>query len=209
MEAALSGAAFDIQAGIVNHSENLNYIPANINLSTCDNQINAKYAREYVLHRVLKHLHGSYDYILIDCPPTLGMLTANALTTATHAIIPTQAQYYSILGMRTLIGNINEIQESVNSSLQISGVLMNMTDMRNNHTKHVVKEIRKEHGDSIGVFQTQIPRSVRAEESALWGQSVLELKKAKTVSDAYRAFSAELIKKFHTPKEKIASMTAL
>jgi len=209
LEAALNFSAIDILSGITSHSENLDYIPANISLSECEGHIDKAHARENVLKRVLKYLYGKYDYILVDCPPTLGMLTANALAAASHVIIPTQAQYYSTLGMETLLRNINSIKNAVNEHLQIAGILMNMVDMRTILAREVVTAIRETYSNSLGVFRIEIPRSVRAEESAQYGQSVLQLTPDSKVSDAYHALAAEIIDQTLCGERSMAGIAAL
>ena len=179
---------------IVHHeSEKIDLIPADISLAGIETTlVNVSVDREYVLKDYLDTIKGQYDFILLDCMPSLGMLTVNALVAASTVLIPVQASFLSAKGLEQLLATIGKIKKRLNPSLQISGILMTMVDNRTNNTKDVISSIQKAYGQHLKLFGTCIPRSVRAEESPAAGVSILAYDPGGKVASSYTALAREV-----------------
>jgi len=149
--------------------------------------------REYRLHNVLTNIKDRYDYVIIDCPPSLNMLTVNALVAADGVLIPMQCEYYALEGLSALVGSIETIRSNSNPKLQITGLLRTMYDPRNNLARDVSKQLAKHFGDKL--YNTSIPRNIRLAEAPSHGLPVLMYDKRSSGALAYLALSAELIRK--------------
>jgi len=149
--------------------------------------------REFRLSSVLEAIHDNYDYILIDCPPSLNILTVNALVAADGVLIPMQCEYYALEGLSALIGSINTIRDNANSDLDIEGILRTMYDPRNNLARDVSLQLNQHFGDKV--YDTAIPRNVRLAEAPSHGLPVLVYDKRSSGSLAYLALAAEIIRK--------------
>ena len=134
----------------------------------------------------------NFDYILIDCMPSLGMLTVNALAAADSVIIPSQPSFLSAKGLDLLLHSVAKVKRSINPTLDISGILLTMVDSRTNNARDIATTIRASYGDAIRVFQTEIPRSVRAAEASMLGKSVFALDPHSKLAEAYGAFAKEV-----------------
>lgn len=149
--------------------------------------------REFRLRAALATIRDQYDYILIDCPPSLNILTVNALVAADGVLVPMQCEYYALEGLSALINSINTITESVNQSLEITGILRTMFDPRNNLSRDVSQQLTQHFPDIV--FATSIPRNVRLAEAPSHGQPVLSYDKRSSGALAYLALAAEMIRK--------------
>jgi chromosome partitioning protein len=149
-------------------------------------------SREKVLSTVLKDVKADYDYILIDCMPSLGMITVNALTASDSVIIPVQAQYLSAKGLELLLGTVHKVKRQLNPRLKIDGILLTMVDARTNDAKEISSLIRETYGSKIKVFKTEIPRSVRAAETSKEGRSIFSCDPKGKVAEAYRDLAKEV-----------------
>ena len=179
---------------IIHHeTEKIDLIPADISLAGIESTlVNVSVDREYVLKDFLDAISGGYDYILIDCMPSLGMLTVNALVAAGSVLIPVQAAYLSAKGLEQLLATVGRIKKRLNPELQISGILMTMVDSRTNNARDVSDSIRKAYGQHLRIFGTSVPRSVRAEESPAAGKSVLVYDPDGKVTSSYIALAKEV-----------------
>ncbi len=149
-------------------------------------------AREHLLHKAIAPVTDRYDYVLIDCPPSLGLLTINALTAAADGvIIPVQCEYLALEGLTLLIHTINLVRNNLNPHLGIRGLLMTMYDRRTNISREVVEEVRKHFAGRV--FETIIPRNVRLSEAPSHGETILSYDPQSTGGLAYRALAQELI----------------
>ncbi len=180
---------------ILNTSENVDIIPSNIDLSKIDLQLASAMSRENLLKRFLVEPKKNYDYIIIDGNPSLNLFTINTLTAAGSVIIPVQAEPYATDGLVDLLYSINQIREELNPNLEIDGIVLTMTDARTNLSKHIVSEIRDLYGDSINVFKTIIPRSVKAAESVLAEQSPIKYAPQSEASKAYANLTKEVLER--------------
>lgn len=158
--------------GILNHMENVDLIPADLDLSAMEIALVNAMNRETTLKNCLSAYKNDYDYILIDCMPSLGIITINALTASDSVIIPVQSHYLSAKGMMQLLKTIMKVRENINPQLQIEGILMTLTDKRTNLSKATIETIRQGYGKQIRMFDTEIPFSIKAAESTTKGQSI-------------------------------------
>ena len=171
----------------------IDLVPANIELSQAQLDLVGALTRELMLKEMIKPVRKSYDYILVDCLPSLGLLTINALAAADGVIIPLQAEFLAMKGLTLLLSTILRIKERLNPTLEISGILFTMTNSRTLHCKEVIEVTRRAFGDRIRVFNTLIPISVRLKEAPAAGESVLTYAPDSPGANAYRAFTKEVI----------------
>ena len=150
--------------------ENLFVAPSGINLTGAEVELVNVMSREYRLKKSVDRIKEKYDFILIDCPPSLGLLTVNALTAADSVLIPVQCEYYALEGLAQLTKTINLIRDNLNSNLKIEGVLLTMADYRTNLTKEIIEEVKKFFGDKV--YKSVIPRSIKLTEAPGFGKSV-------------------------------------
>ena len=179
--------------GILHHDEGVDLMPANIELSGMEVTLVNTMSRELILKDYLQNVKKNYDYILIDCTPSLGMLTVNALTAADSVLIPVQAQYLPIKGLEQLIKTIGRVRKHLNPALEIEGILLTMTDNRTNLSKETSKLLRENYGKQIKIFQSEIPHSVRASETSIVGQSIYTYDKNGKAALAYRKLTEEVL----------------
>jgi len=169
----------------------LKLIPSSMDLVGADIELVPMPEREKVLRKKLEPLRGEFDYIFIDCPPSLGLLTVNALTAAQSLIVPTQCEYYALEGLGSLLNTIQMVQKDLNPSLYVEGILLTMFDVRNNLSSQVEKEVRT-HLQEL-VFKTVIPRNVRISESPSHGLPVLLYDPQSKGAQSYLELAKELL----------------
>jgi chromosome partitioning protein len=173
--------------------EHLDILPSNTDLIGAEIELVSAFSRERKLAAILDQVRGEYDYIIIDCPPSLGLLTVNALTAADSVLIPLQCEFYAMEGLSQLMQTIRLIQKELNPRLKIRGILLTMFDGRNNLSHQVSDEIRRHFTDQV--FQTVIPRNVRLSESPSHGLPVLLYDITSRGSVAYLELAREIIDK--------------
>jgi len=179
--------------GIVHEAEGVDLVGGDISLAGLEAALVNTMSRETVLRQYLDTLKENYDYILLDCSPSLGMLTVNALAASDSVLIPVQAQYLSAKGLEQLLGTINKVKRQINPKLRIEGVLLTMVDSRTNNSKAIAELIRETYGGKIKVFDTEIPRSVKAEEISSEGRSIYQHAPNSKVAEAYRKLTKEVL----------------
>lgn len=194
------------EQGILHHAEGVDLIPANISLSGMETSLVNAMSREKVLKQYLDTVKKEYDYILLDCMPSLGMLTVNTLAAADGVIIPVQAQYLSAKGMEQLLQTVGKVRRQINPKLKIAGVLLTMVDQRTNYAREVSDLLRRTYGGKIRVFSTDIPHSVRAAETSAEGKSIYLHDPKGKVSQAYVRLTKEVIqlekqREKHSPEQ--------
>ena len=180
--------------GIVHQAEGIDLIPANISLAGLEVALVNTMNRERILKQFLEPVKGNYDYVLLDCMPSLGMLTVNALAAADAALVPVQANYLSAKGLEQLLQTINKVKRQINPKLRIEGILLTMVDSRTNDAKEISQLIRDTYGGKLKVYSTDIPRSVRATEISAEGKSIFAHDPNGKVADAYRTLTKEVMK---------------
>ena len=179
--------------GILHHPEGVDLIPANIELSGLEVSLVNAMSRETILKQYLDTVKQNYDFILLDCMPSLGMLTVNALAAADNVLIPMQAAYLPAKGLEQLLQTINKVRRQINPKLRIEGILLTMVDSRTNYSKDISNLIRENYGGKLKVYKTDIPRSVRAEEISAEGTSIFKHDPKGKVADAYRVLTKEVL----------------
>ena len=179
--------------GIIHHAEGVDLLPANIELSGLEVTLVNTMSRETILRDYLNSVRDRYDVILLDCCPSLGMLTINALAAADEVIIPAQAHYLSLRGMEQLIRTISNVKRKINPALEIAGILITMADMRTNYSREIVELLRDAYGNGVRIFDSIIPLSIRAAETSAEGRSIYLHDPAGKVSAAYTALTQEVL----------------
>lgn len=178
---------------ILHHEEHVDLIPANIELADFEMRLVSVINREQTLSNCIEPLRNQYDYIFIDCPPSLGMLTVNALSAADGVLIPVQTQYLPAKGMTKLLQTVGKVQRKINSNLKITGIVMTLADLNTNLTKSTIETIRESFGKNIRVFDTIIPKATKASEASISGKSIYAYAKDSKVALAYSNLTKELI----------------
>ena len=177
---------------IIKHKEGVDLLPSNIELSGIETGLFNVMSREYVLKNAIEGMKQNYDYILIDCMPSLGMMTINALVAADSVIIPSQPNFLSTKGLNLLLRSISKIKRQINPRLRIDGILLTMVDNRTNNAKTIISSLRSTVGENIRVFRSEIPFSVRAAECSLYGESIFSHDRSGRVAAAYAALTKEV-----------------
>ena len=178
--------------GILKHPEGVYFIPSNIELSGIETGLVNIMSREFVLKDVLTPLKKDFDHIIIDCMPSLGMMTINAMACADSLIIPTQPSYLSSKGLELLLRSVAKVKRNINPELQIDGILFTMVDSRTNNARDIITTLEDTLGQNIRLFDTRIPHSVRAAECAISGKSIYAFDKSCKLAAAYRQFTKEV-----------------
>lgn len=179
--------------GILHQAEGIDLIPANISLAGLEVALVNTMNRERILKQFLEPVKGSYDYVLLDCMPSLGMLTVNALAAADAALVPVQANYLSAKGLEQLLQTINKVKRQINPKLRIEGILLTMVDGRTNYGREISYLIRDTYGGHIKIFNSEIPRSVRAAEISAEGKSIFLHDPKGKVAEAYQNLTKEVM----------------
>lgn len=193
MEQSMNDDEIKIKESILHHKENVDLIPSNLSLSALENLLTYAMSREYTLRNCLSSIKDDYDYILLDCQPSLGMLTINALASANSVIIPVQSEYFALRGMTDLFKIINKVRRQINPTLKIEGALLTLVDSRANLPKEIATQLKDNYGSILKLFNTQIPRAVKTAESTSSGGSVFTYDKSGTVANAYSSFAKEVL----------------
>ncbi|MDO3413229.1 AAA family ATPase [Saccharibacillus sp. CPCC 101409] len=173
------------------HIENLDVIPATIQLAGAEIELVPVVSRELRLKKTIHLVKKDYDYILIDCPPSLGILTINSLTAADSVIIPIQCEYYALEGLSQLLNTVRLVQKHLNTSLQIEGVLLTMLDARTNLGIQVIEEVKKYFQDKV--YGTIIPRNVRLSEAPSHGQTIMTYDPRSKGAEVYMELAKEVV----------------
>lgn len=194
MERVVCGESFDCHEGILHHEEGVDLMPTNIELSEMEISLMNADTREYIMKNYLCELKKEYDYVLIDCMPSLGILTINALAAADSVLVPVQAHYLPLKGMTQLMKTIAKVQRNINPSLRVDGALLTLADMRTNLARATADSLRQNYGRIIKVYQTVIPVSVKAAETSTTGKSIYAYDKNGAAAKAYADFTREVIR---------------
>lgn len=182
-----------VSAGILHNAEGVDLLPANIELSGMEVTLVNTMSRETILRQYLQTVKEDYDVILLDCCPSLGMLTINALAASDQVLIPVQAQYLSIKGLEQLMRTIAKVRRQINPALSIGGILVTMADMRTNYTRDIIELLHAAYDGKLRIFDSIIPLSVRAAETSAEGKSIYLHDPAGKVAGAYAALTREVM----------------
>lgn len=192
MRKMIEDEVFDPLEGMIEHAEGIHLIPSNIQLSGIEASLANAMNRERILKNYIDQIRPHFDTILIDCMPSLGMLTLNALTAADKVIIPIQAHFLSVKGLELLLRTVGRVRKQLNPQLSIEGILINMLDRRATFTKDIIALIREHFGSNMKVFNTEIPLSVRAVEATAEGKSIFQHDPNGKVADAFFRLTKEV-----------------
>ena len=198
MERLIRDEPFNFREGIFHHEEGADLIPASIELSGMEMSLVSAMSRGFTLKTYLNELKEDYDYILIDCMPSLGMLTINALAAADSVIVPVQAHYLPLKGMTQLMRTVNKVQRQINPQLKVDGVLLTLADMRTNLARVTAESLRQNYGRAIKVYHTVIPVAIKAAETSAAGKSIYRYDKDSPAAKAYLNFTKEVLR--HRPR---------
>ena len=172
---------------------NLSLVPSNVDLAAADVQLMQQDSREAMLRKALYGIEEQYQFVLVDCPPSLSLLTVNALTAADSVLIPIQCEYFALEGLTALLDTVDQIQASVNSELEIEGLVRTMFDIRNNLSNEVSKQLIEHFGEKV--YRTVVPRNVRVAEAPSHGQSVLDYDPESRGAIAYLGLAGEFMRR--------------
>ena len=178
---------------ILHHKEGVDLIPANIELSAIEVSLVNVMSRELILRTMVEQLRKFYDFIIIDCMPSLGMMTINALACADSVLIPVQAAYLPVKGLQQLIKTISRVKKQLNPKLKIEGILLTMVDNRTNYAKDISALVVENYGSKVRIFENSIPMSVRAAEISAEGVSIYEHDPNGKVASAYQSLTEEVL----------------
>ncbi len=193
MEEMINDEEFDLSKGILHHCEGVDVIPANIELSGVEVSLVNAMSRELVLKRYIEQIKDKYDYILIDCMPSLGMLTINAFASADSVLIPVEMEYLPIKGLQQLIRTIGKVKRQINPKLKIEGILPTMVDKRKRYTKDSMARLKEAYGSNVTIFNNRIPNSVRAVEASSEGVSIFYYEPNGYVANTYIGLTKEVL----------------
>ncbi len=192
MQNIIDDKTLDASQGIIHHREGVDLLPSNIELSGFEVRLINAMSRERVLKTYVNEVKKNYDYVLIDCMPSLGMITINALAAADSVIIPTQPHYLSAKGLELLLRSVSMVKRQINPKLRIDGILMTMVMPRTNISKEITATVKSAYGKKIKVFDTEIPHSIRAVEATAEGKSIFAYDKSGKVAAAYEQLGKEV-----------------
>lgn len=201
-EVLTNSGEFD-EAEVATEIPNLKIIPATVDLSAAEFELRDADNREFILKSKITRAKENYDYIIIDCPPSLGLLTLNCIVAADTIIIPLQCEFYALEGLSHLLRTIDLVKKSLNPNLKIEGVLLTMYDRRNNLSLQVENDVRDYMGAKV--FTTVIPRNVRISEAPSYGKPVITYDKNSTGAQSYLALAQELVNNNHPNTEEKAA----
>ena len=195
MAAILNDDDIDYTDGVLHHAEGVDLMPGNIELSSSEVFLVNAMNRERILNQYINAVKDNYDYILIDCMPSLGMITINVFACADSIIIPVQAAYLPVKGLEQLIKTIGKTKRQLNSKLEIEGIVLTMVDSRSNYTKEIISLLKETYGTNIHIFSSYIPASVRAAETTAEGVSIYSHDPKGKVARAYMSLTEEVLAK--------------
>ncbi len=190
----------DARAAIVRTAEGFDLLPGNIDLTAAEIQLMDMPEREQRLKQALAPIRGDYNYVIVDCPPSLSLLTLNALAAADGVIVPMQCEYFALEGLSALVNTIEALKQRLNPSLEIDGIVRTMFDVRNNLANAVSGELTAHFGDKV--FRSIIPRNVRVAEAPSHGQSILGYDKSSRGGVAYLGLAGELVRRERNERKK-------
>lgn len=193
MENAITDKEITNTDYIKHHVENVDLIPSNLDLSALEMGLVNAMNREYAMKDCLEKIKGNYDYILIDCMPSLGMITINALACADKVIIPVQSQFLAAKGMSQLLQTVSKVKRRINPNLKIGGILLTIVDSRTNLSKTTRMQLQENYGGIVKIYNTSIPQAIKTAESTTSGKSIFSYDENSKVAEAYFSFAKEVL----------------
>ncbi|XID93329.1 ParA family protein [Paenibacillaceae bacterium WGS1546] len=192
LQKCIAEETYDPKEGILQHHEGIDLMPGNIELSAVEVALVNTMSRETIMRAYIDSVKDNYDYILIDCMPSMGMVTINALAAADSVIIPVQSHYLPAKGMTQLLQTIARVRRQINKKLVVEGVLLTMVDKRTNFAKDISFVLRRDYGDKLRVYQTVIPFAIGAAETSALGKSIYAHDPGGQVARAYASLTKEV-----------------
>ena len=193
MEKVINEEKIEADYGILKHDEGIDLLPANIELSGLEVSLVNVMSREIMMRSYMDMVKDKYDYILIDCMPSLGMITINAFACADSVLIPVQAAYLPVKGLEQLIKTIGRVKRQLNPGLEIEGILITMVDKRTNYARDITALLIETYGNRVRIFENSIPMSVRAAETPAEGISIYRHDPKGRVAEAYQSLTEEVL----------------
>ena len=193
MSATIQDKEIDVENTILHHKEGIDLIPSNLDLSALEMSLVNAMSREFTLKNSITNIKNNYDYILIDCMPSLGMITINALACSDKVIIPVQGEYLAVKGMGHLLKTISKVHKQINPNLKIGGVLLTLVDKRTNLSKEVRETLENNYGQFVKIYNTEIPKAINTAKSSSTGKSIFEFDKKSPVAEAYKNLAKEVL----------------
>ena len=193
MNAEMMEEEINIKDGILHHKEGIDLIPSDLSLSGVELSLGNTMSREFILKNCLNKVKDNYDYVLIDCMPSLGLIPINCLACSNEIIVPVQSQYLAAKGMTYLFDTVSKVRRTINPSLKIKGIVLTLVDKRTNLSKVIKDELENAYGGKIKIYDTEIPLAIKTAEASLKGQSVFEYDKNGTVALSYNNFAKEVL----------------
>lgn len=201
IEASIQKDQINFNEIILHHDECVDLIPSNIKLSEYEPRLAGVFMREKILANGLEEIKKDYDYVLIDCSPTLGILTINAIAAADEIMIPVQPQYLPAIGMTQLVRTIEEVRANMKPELKYSGIVFTLVNMQTNIAKDTIESVKDTFGNHIKIYNSYIPIATKVSESAIYGKSIYELSSDSKAALAYEKLTREFLKG-HREKKK-------
>lgn len=193
MSATIRDDNINVDDVVLHHNENVDLIPSNLDLSQLEVGLVNVMSRESVMKNTLSKYKDRYDYILIDCMPSLGMITINALACADKVIIPVQTQFLAAKGMGQFLQTISRVRKQINPNLIVDGVLLTLVDKRTTLSNQVRLELQNNYGSRVKIYNTQIPMAVNVAKSTSCGESIFSYDKSSKVAESYLLFAMEVL----------------
>ena len=193
MESVIYDSQLDTKQAILNNAEGIDLIPSDLDLSATEAMLVNAMSREVTLRTILNNVKKDYDYVLIDCMPSLGMLTINALSCSDKVVIPVQEHFLAAKGMGHLLKTVSRVKRTINPNLEVGGILLTLVNKRTNLSKETIQDLKETYGRAIKLYDTQIPLAVKTAESTSRGKSIFKYDKNSKVATAYEEFAKEVL----------------
>lgn len=200
MMRAITNETINSKEAIIKHKEGVDLIPSNLELASTEVNLMNALSREYVLKNCILELKDNYDYILVDCMPSLGMLNINVLSCSDKVLIPIQPEFLSVKAMNHLMQSILNVKKHINHDLKVDGIVFTMVDARTRNTKEIINELNESYGTVFKIYNTKIPRAVKTTESSREGESIISFDITSKVAQSYIELAKEVLE--HERKEK-------
>ena len=193
MESVIYDSQLDTKQAILNNAEGIDLIPSDLDLSATEAMLVNAMSREVTLRTILNNVKKDYDYVLIDCMPSLGMLTINALSCSDKVVIPVQDHFLAAKGMGHLLKTVSRVKRTINPNLEVGGILLTLVNKRTNLSKETIQDLKETYGKAIKLYNSQIPLAVKTAESTSRGKSIFKYDKNSKVATAYEEFAKEVL----------------
>ena len=193
MESVIYDSQLDTKQAILNNAEGIDLIPSDLDLSATEAMLVNAMSREVTLRTILNNVKKDYDYVLIDCMPSLGMLTINSLSCSDKVVIPVQDHFLAAKGMGHLLKTVSRVKRTINPNLEVGGILLTLVNKRTNLSKETIQDLKETYGRAIKLYDTQIPLAVKTAESTSRGKSIFKYDKNSKVATAYEDFAKEVL----------------